>query len=139
MSSCTQPCAIPQYTGQTLDTISLSEVQALQGNLNQWLAQCSDKCPALREDNNVWFSMESLTNYLSYAQHRASGLTQVPEISGIRLYLGKDANNALTIVASATYKPNGAQGGNRTNDPDLGFGVLNYGQAGYPPKKDYPH
>ena len=143
LQSCREPCEVPGYTeGTKLDTISREEVVSLQTNLDNWMIECGDKCPGLGEANNVWFSIESLTNYLSYAQHVSNGMNAagdvVPTISGIRLYFGKNADNQLTVVASATYIGNPAVT-DRENDPDLGFGVLNYGNAGMPPKKIYPH
>src|SRR5690606_12425604 len=139
LNSCQQPCAIPQFAGQELDTINREQVSVLQRNLNNWLSSCEKDCGEISENNNVWFSIESLTDYLSYAQHvSAQNATTIPEISGIRLYFGKNTNNELTVVVSATYKSPGAASAT-PNDKDLGFGVLNYGHAGMPPKKTYPH
>lgn len=135
ISSCTQPCSLPAYTNQALDTISLEDVVKLQENLEVW----TSKCPEFKEGNNVWFSIESLTNYLSYAQHTASQMQNTPEISGIRIYFGKNDANELRVVASATYTPTTNPPAEKANDPDIGFGALNYGSAGMPPKKDYPH
>lgn len=143
MHSCQEPCVVPEFVaGTRLDTIPKEKVQELQQNFNSFIGLCRQREMLIEEHNNVWFSIESLTNYLSYAKHISDSLSSVgvtqPNVSGIRLYFGKNEKNELTVVASATYKAN-ATDDSSADDNDLGFGVLNYGHAGRPPKKDYPH
>ncbi len=137
LTSCDQPCGIPEYDpNNKVDTISLKTIESNQTNLENWLTQIVN-CSEPIENNNIWFSIESLTNYLSYAQHKSTTMVAMPEITGIRFYLGKEGNK-LTVMASATYKST-VTTTTSENDPDLGFGVLNYGSAGMPPKKTYAH
>jgi hypothetical protein len=147
--SCAKQDLLSQYVTKTpVKKIDQKKATQLQENFLK-LELCN---PVARENNdlanNAWISMESLANYLNEVLNNPPEGITPQDISGIRIYFGQypyDDNstgtvtgtNQLTMFIVPTVKDN--DGTDRENDRDLEVEVLNYGNAGQPPRKIFPH
>lgn len=149
--SCSNQGLLSSYVTNTpVRSITIAQAEQLQKNFHD-LKLCDPKSNDIDLTNNAWISMESLANYLNYAlSNPPSGVT-AEQISGLRIYFGRypydnsspgstlpsyTGNDRLTVFIVPTVKDNGSD---RHNDADLNFAILNYGNAGQPPRKTFPH
>lgn len=147
--SCQNPDILSQYvTNAPLKNINRKTANELQENFHA-LQLCDPKSGVMDTTNNSWISMESLANYLQYNLTNPPNGVTASQISGIRIYFGRYSegttstgsasagNDRMTVFIVPTI--NDGSGTDRENDPDLSVDALNYGIAGQPPRKIFPH
>ncbi len=94
-----------------------------------------------RPDNrSVWFSLEDLRDYLTYAEHQAK--EQGYEVDGIRIYMGAypevKGEAGYTTVFLVPTTPD-SLGKDEMSSADIStVNALNYGGQGNPPGANYP-
>jgi hypothetical protein len=149
LSCSNQGLLSPYVTDTPVRSITVNQAQQLQKNFHD-LKLCDPESKDIDLTNNAWISMESLANYLNYALSNPPGGLTADKISGLRIYFGRypytiapsgqspsfEGNDRLTVFIVPTVKDNGSD---RHNDADLNFAILNYGNAGQPPRKTIPH
>jgi hypothetical protein len=143
--SCTNPF-------QNIDTITLEQAKELQNKYHEYADNAvyrdlSGNTITMDETNHTWFSLEKINNLIAHACYLKN--CNNIEISGFRIYFGRYSDNfsglisngatalsetnRLTLFISPTVEQ--TNGTSDANDPDLGFGIMNYGHMGQPPKK----
>jgi len=147
--SCEEADILSQYVSTApIQNIKNEKAIELQKNFHE-LRLCDPKSGVMDTTNNSWISMESLANYLHYNLTNPPVGVTAEQISGIRIYFGRypvdpnaagpagAGNDRMTVFIVPTV--NDGTAANRENDPDLEVDALNYGNAGQPPRKTFPH
>jgi hypothetical protein len=146
--SCEEADILSQYVSTApIQNIKNEKAIELQKNFHE-LRLCDPKSgDSMDMANNSWISIESLANYLNNIINNPPAGVTAQDISGIRIYFGRYSegttaaaalgNDRMTVFMVPTV--NDGNGTDRENDPDLEVDALNYGIAGQPPRKTFPH
>ena len=125
-------------------TITKKRAQQLSNNFDKYLASISGiPSEMLEYANSAWFDIKHLELFLANAKVKANNSKQV--LSGIRIYFGKypktkENNGNLTVfIAPTIFKKNCKLEDLEDEERDMNVDALNFGQAGYPPRKTYPY
>jgi hypothetical protein len=104
--------------------------------------------PAVNNDANaVWYSIETLENYIAYIKQEAENKGY--DLDGIRFYFGKYSNSEkdgkaghTTLFLTPTGQrreafAKGIQNVNKISNDITEISAMNYGGLGNPPKMEY--